>query len=313
MNVDNDRNGQGALPDEQETVQDLNEQRLIRREKLAALQAMGRNPYLVETWDVDAWSRDVKRTSSTWRKTGVRGRAHHGQTAMGKAAFIDIGPAGPDSVVRRIRHLLTLRPGGHRGRQGEMFHAPRRISIRVDTLRLLTKSRRCRISGAALKTRSSAPSALRGSLNPDVRDTFLAHDDVNRKVLGTTAISVDTPILTVIAGGANARPFSTTTTLDLEMKLRISNELYLRGSSSADWTGCTRSGVPERRHGPESQPQVQHGVLHGCGHGSGDGCNRTGRIRAALRDRRHEITTRARSSIRHLRGPSSTWAKRCGR
>ena len=42
-------------------------------------------------------------------------------------------------------------------------------------------------------------------------------------------LEVDTPILTTIAGGANARPFDTHhNTLDIDMKLRISNELYLK-------------------------------------------------------------------------------------
>ncbi len=71
-------------------------------------------------------------------------------------------------------------------------------------------------------------------MNPEVRDNFNKRATIIkefRRVLEDDYgyLEVDTPILTTIAGGANARPFETHhNTLDLNMKLRISNELYLK-------------------------------------------------------------------------------------
>ncbi|HHX92366.1 MAG TPA: lysine--tRNA ligase [Clostridiales bacterium] len=248
MNVDNDRNGQGALPDEQETVQDLNEQRLIRREKLAALQAMGRNPYLVETWDVDAWSRDIKENFEHMegKQVSVAGRIM-AKRQMGKAAFIDIQDR-QDRIQCYVKQdalgsdeydiFLTYDLGDIVGVKGEVFRTRHgEISIRVDTLRLLTKSLTPlpdKWSGLKDQEQRYRQRYVDLIVNPDVRDTFRKRTMIIREIRKVLEddygyLEVDTPILTVIAGGANARPFSTHHhTLDLEMKLRISNELYLK-------------------------------------------------------------------------------------
>ena len=71
-------------------------------------------------------------------------------------------------------------------------------------------------------------------VNPEVKKTFIARAKIIHEIKRVLEeqfgfLEVDTPILTVIAGGANARPFETHhNTLDLDMKLRISNELYLK-------------------------------------------------------------------------------------
>ena len=71
-------------------------------------------------------------------------------------------------------------------------------------------------------------------VNPEVRETFLMRNKIVHEIKRVLEedfgfLEVDTPVLTVIAGGANARPFETHhNTLDLDMKLRISNELYLK-------------------------------------------------------------------------------------
>jgi lysyl-tRNA synthetase class 2 len=70
--------------------------------------------------------------------------------------------------------------------------------------------------------------------NPEVRETFVKRAAIIREIKRYLEedegfLEVDTPVLTTIAGGANARPFETHhNTLDLDMKLRISNELYLK-------------------------------------------------------------------------------------
>jgi len=70
-------------------------------------------------------------------------------------------------------------------------------------------------------------------VNPDVKETFIKRSKIIKEIKdyleGRGFLEVDTPILTTVAGGANARPFSTHhNTLDIELKLRISNELYLK-------------------------------------------------------------------------------------
>lgn len=71
-------------------------------------------------------------------------------------------------------------------------------------------------------------------MNQDVKETFIKRAAIIKEIKRVLEedfgyLEVDTPILTTIAGGANARPFETHhNTLDLDMKLRISNELYLK-------------------------------------------------------------------------------------
>ena len=69
----------------------LTEQRQIRREKLKKLQDMGRNPFLVETWNVEAYSKEIKENFESWegKKVSIAGRIMANRH-MGKATFIDI-------------------------------------------------------------------------------------------------------------------------------------------------------------------------------------------------------------------------------
>ena len=80
-------------PEEQEELSEekLNEQRRIRREKLKKLQEMGRNPFLVEEWDVDAHSMNIKNNYEAYegKTVTVAGRIMANRH-MGKASFIDI-------------------------------------------------------------------------------------------------------------------------------------------------------------------------------------------------------------------------------
>ena len=100
-------------------------------------------------------------------------------------------------------------------------------------------------------------------INPEVRDVFLKRATIIkefRRVLEEDYgyLEVDTPILTTIAGGANARPFDTHhNTLDIDMKLRISNELFLKrcivgGLDRVYEMGkMFRNEGMDRRHNPE--------------------------------------------------------------
>ena len=97
-------------------------------------------------------------------------------------------------------------------------------------------------------------------VNPEVRETFILRSkmikEIKKFLEGRDFLEVDTPILTTIAGGANARPFVTHhNTLDLDMKLRISNELYLKRLIVGGFDRVYEMGknVPKRRNGSKSQ------------------------------------------------------------
>ena len=77
--------------EEEVTEEQLSEQRLIRREKLKSLQEAGRNPFLEETWDVTAHSRDIKENFEAMedQEVSVAGRIMAFRH-MGKASFVDL-------------------------------------------------------------------------------------------------------------------------------------------------------------------------------------------------------------------------------
>jgi lysyl-tRNA synthetase class 2 len=76
---------------EQENEQDLSEQRIVRREKLKALQEAGRNPFLIEEWDQNAYSQDIKDDFDRMegKDVSVAGRIM-AKRVMGKASFTDL-------------------------------------------------------------------------------------------------------------------------------------------------------------------------------------------------------------------------------
>jgi lysyl-tRNA synthetase class 2 len=237
-------------PEEQEELSEekLNEQRRIRREKLKKLQEMGRNPFLVEEWDVDAHSMNIKNNYEAYegKTVTVAGRIMANRH-MGKASFIDIqdklgriqcyvrqdviGPEEYDVFV-------TYDIGDIVGIIGEVFTTRHgEISIKSEKVVLLTKSLQVLpnkfhgLKDTDIRYRQRYVDLI---VNPEVRETFVTRAMIIKEIKRYLEeekgfLEVDTPILTTIAGGANARPFETHhNTLDIDMKLRISNELYLK-------------------------------------------------------------------------------------
>ncbi len=242
MNTDNtaELNSEGEL--------DLSEQRRIRREKLAKLQAMGRDPFLHETWNVTHHSGDIKEQfeSMEGKEVSIAGRIM-AKRQMGKASFVDIqDKQGKIQVYIRqdaitpleYEIFLTYDIGDIVGLEGTVFltkHGEK--SIKCSRLVLLSKGLQplpdkwSGLKDMDIRYRQRYVDLI---VNPDVAALFRKRSEiihVIKRVLEEQYgfLEVDTPILTTIAGGANARPFSTHhNTLDIEMKLRISNELYLK-------------------------------------------------------------------------------------
>ncbi len=136
---------------EETTEEKLNEQRLIRREKLDTLQKAGRNPFLVESWDVETHSMEIKERFSEWEgKTFSLAGRIMAFRHMGKASFIDIqdksgriqcyvrqDALGPEEY----EVFLTYDIGDIVGVEGEVFKTRHgEISIKTGKLVLLSKS-----------------------------------------------------------------------------------------------------------------------------------------------------------------------------
>lgn len=234
--------------EEELSLDELNEMRLIRREKLKKLQEAGRNPFLVETWKQSAFSKEIKDDYDNMegKEVSVAGRMMANRH-MGKASFIDIQDKdGRIQVYVRqdaispeeYEWFKTYDVGDILGVVGEIFKTRHgEISIKASQVVLLTKSLQILpnkwqgLKDKELKYRQRYVDLI---MNPDVKETFYKRAQIIKEIKRYLEeeegfLEVDTPILTTIAGGANARPFDTHhNTLDLDMKLRISNELYLK-------------------------------------------------------------------------------------
>jgi lysyl-tRNA synthetase class 2 len=247
MSIEENTNINPEVEEELSEVQ-INEQRLIRREKLKKLQEMGRNPFLVETWDVDAYSMDIKDNFEEMegKRVSCAGRMMANRH-MGKASFIDIQDKQgriqcyirQDGITpEEYEIFLTYDIGDIVGLEGEIFKTRHgEISIKVDRLVLLSKSLQVlpnKFHGLKDQDQRYRQRYVDLIVNPEVKNTFIMRSKIVHEIKRVLEeeygyLEVDTPILTTIAGGANARPFDTHhNTLDLDMKMRISNELFLK-------------------------------------------------------------------------------------
>ena len=233
---------------EEYTEEKINEQRQVRREKLKTLQDAGRNPFLEERWDVDAYSADIKDNFEQMegKKVSCAGRIMANRH-MGKASFIDIQDK-QGRIQCYVRQDVITAPeyeifvtydiGDIVGVIGEVFKTKHgEISVKVSEIRLLTKSLWVlpnKFHGLKDMDTRYRQRYIDLIVNPEVKNTFVMRAKIIKEIRRFLEeergfLEVDTPILTTIAGGANARPFSTHhNALDIEMKMRISNELYLK-------------------------------------------------------------------------------------
>lgn len=248
MSTEDIRNRQNPEGQEELTEESLNELRKIRRDKLKALQEAGRNPFLIEKWDVTAHSMDIRDNFDAMedQEVSCAGRIMAFRN-MGKASFIDIQDKQGriQCYVRRdavgeeeYKWFKTYDIGDIVGVEGTVFRTQHgEVSIKATKVVLLTKSLQILpdkwhgLKDTDLRYRQRYVDLI---VNPEVKDVFIKRAQILKAIRNVLEedygfLEVDTPILTVIAGGANARPFNTHhNTLDLDMKLRISNELYLK-------------------------------------------------------------------------------------
>lgn len=226
---------------------DLNEMLQIRRQKLKDLQDQGKNPFKIEKFNPDHHTTDITDNFEGFegKEVTLAGRVMS-KRGHGKISFMDIQDMkGRIQILSKIDELgeeaykiiSYLDMGDIVGVEGEVFKTQSgEISIKAKKLTLLSKSLQILpekwhgLKDPDLRYRQRYVDLI---VNPEVKETFLLRNKIIKKIrefldnLGY--LEVETPILGNIAGGANARPFLTHhNALNIDMSLRIANELYLK-------------------------------------------------------------------------------------
>ena len=230
-----------------QTEQDLNHVLKARRDKLAELQAAGKDPFQITKYDVTAHSMEIKDHYDQWeeKEVSIAGRMMF-KRVMGKASFCNFQDlqgriqvyVARDSVGEdAYKEFKKLDIGDIVGVKGTVFTTKTgEISVHASEFTLLSKSLQVLpekfhgLTDTDLRYRQRYVDLI---MNEDVKDTFIKRSKILaaiRKYLGGEGfMEVETPMLVSNAGGAAARPFETHfNALDEDLKLRISLELYLK-------------------------------------------------------------------------------------
>ena len=237
------------MGDQQKNTQepDVNQLRKVRREKLADLQANGKNPFEITKYDVTCHATDIKENFEEMegKHVSVAGRVMQ-KRVMGKASFCNIldlsgniqSYVARDSIGEEsYKDFKKLDIGDIIGIEGEVFKTKTgEISIHASAVKLLSKSLQIlpeKFHGLTNTDTRYRQRYVDLIVNPEVRDTFIKRSRiisaVRRYLDGQGFMEVETPMLVANAGRAAARPFETHfNALNEDLKLRISLELYLK-------------------------------------------------------------------------------------
>lgn len=227
--------------------QDLNQLLKVRREKLADLQADGKNPFAITRYEVSHHSQEVKEQFDELEgKTVTLAGRMMSKRVMGKASFCNIQDVkgniqsyvARDSVGEEAyKAFKKMDIGDIVGLKGEVFKTKTgEISIHASEVTLLSKSLQILpekfhgLTNTDLRYRQRYVDLI---MNPEVKDTFIKRSGILKEIRSFLDsqgfMEVETPMLVSNAGGAAARPFETHfNALDEDLKLRISLELYLK-------------------------------------------------------------------------------------
>lgn len=237
------------MADQQKKVQepDINQLRKVRREKLADLQANGKDPFVITKYDVTYHAMDIKENFEEMegKHVSLAGRIMQ-KRVMGKASFCNIldqsgniqSYVARDSIgEEEYKDFKKMDIGDIVGLEGEVFKTKTgEISIHASAVKLLSKSLQILpekfhgLTNTDIRYRQRYVDLI---MNPEVRDTFIKRSkivsSIRRYLDGQGFLEVETPMLVSNAGGAAARPFETHfNALSEDFKLRISLELYLK-------------------------------------------------------------------------------------
>ncbi|MEF2837203.1 MAG: lysine--tRNA ligase [Oscillospiraceae bacterium] len=225
----------------------VSEQAQIRRDKLAALQAEGRDPFLITKFDFNTDSAAIKADYDTFEEKEVKvaGRLMS-KRGQGKVMFCDlqdstgriqlfvkIDEMGEEEYARFKKNDI----GDILGCEGKVFKTKTgEISIRTSKITLLSKSLLPlpeKYHGLTDKEARFRQRYVDLMVNPEVKRNFVVRSKfikfMRNYLDNMNYIEVETPVLNTIAGGAAARPFITHhNTLDIDMYMRIATELPLK-------------------------------------------------------------------------------------
>lgn len=243
---------------------ELNEQEILRRNKLEEITKSGIDAYPAELFDVNATAKNILENFSPekaeeYKNISIAGRIMSIRD-MGKACFVslqdstgriqlyirrdDICP-GEDKSAFDLLFKKHTDIGDIIGITGYVFLTKvGEISIHAVSYKLLSKSLRPlpmvkideqgvahdEVTDPEFRYRQRYVDLI---INPTVKDTFVKRTKMVNTIRdfynSKGYLEVDTPVLQAIPGGATARPFTTHhNTLDMPMYLRIANELYLK-------------------------------------------------------------------------------------
>ena len=231
----------------QEQEQDLSQILQVRRDKLAALQKEGKDPFQQTKFTVSAHTQQIKDhfDQMEGQAVTVAGRLMS-KRGMGKAVFCDMQDGkGRIQLYVRIDELgeaafakfKKLDIGDIVGVEGEVFKTKRgEISVKAHAVTLLSKSLRPlpeKFHGLTDKETRYRQRYVDLIMNEDVRRAFEIRTKFIKHVRSyldaRDYLEVETPVLNTISGGATARPFITHhNTLDIDMYMRIATELHLK-------------------------------------------------------------------------------------
>ena len=273
------------------SMAELTEQEQIRRNSLSELRKLGINPYPANLYEVNATSSDIlarfPQDNSLFQDISIAGRIMS-RRIMGAASFVELQDStgriqlylnrdelcpGEDKTLYNTVFKRLLDIGDIVGVTGHVFVTKMgETSVHVRTLTVLSKSLRPlpivkEKDGVVYDAFTDPEQRYRMRyvdliVNPSVRDTF----EKRARIINTMRsffneqgyLEVDTPILQSIPGGAAARPFITHhNALDIDLYLRIANELYLKRLIVGGFKGVYefardfRNEGMDRTHNPE--------------------------------------------------------------
>jgi len=270
----------------------LSEQEILRRKKLDDLRALGINPYPPEEFKITATAQDIlenfEKSPDTYKQVTIAGRVMS-FNVMGSASFAklqdstgriqiylkrdDICPGEDKTLYNTVfKKLLDL--GDYIGVKGYAFTTQTgEVSVHVQEFTLLSKSLKPlpivkRDEEGNIHDAFTDPELryrqryVDLTVNPEFKQIFMKRSKVissMRDYFNSQGwMEVETPILQAVHGGAAARPFKTHhNTLDMQLFLRIANELYLKRLIVAGFDGVYEFGKMfrnegmDRTHNPE--------------------------------------------------------------
>lgn len=268
---------------------ELSEQEIIRRQSLDELRNLGIEPYPAALYEVNAYSTDIKEefNDEEKRPVSIAGRIMN-RRIMGKASFIELQDSkgriqvyitrddicpGEDKELYNTVFKKLLDIGDFIGITGFVFRTQMgEISVHAESLTVLAKSLKPlpvvkmkdgvaydKFNDPELRYRQRYVDLV---VNDEVKDIFIKRTRIfnaMREFINKFGyLEVDTPVLQSIPGGAAARPFITHhNALDIDLYLRIANELYLKRLIVGGFEGVYefsrdfRNEGMDRTHNPE--------------------------------------------------------------